>query len=162
MGTLGKRVKKVIVHNGATMTSFAKEINISQSMVSKICADKAAPSDRTISDICRIYNINKDWLLHGIGEMVDTQSLEAELTESFCARDSLMLSDEIKRKLISALVSTPPVAWPLIADHLQSIADECQKHPDGVGSYMDGYRAGVHMAQKVKEIIDGLSEEPKE
>lgn len=162
MGTLGKRVKKVIVRNGATMTSFAKEINISQSMVSKICADKAIPSDRTISDICRIYNINKDWLLHGIGEMVDTQSLETELTEFFDAGNGLTLSDEVKRNLISALVNTPPAAWPLIADYLKNIADECKKHPDGVGSYMDGYREGVRMAQKVKEMIDGLSEEPKE
>ena len=72
MDTLGKRIKKVIMQNGITMTSFAKELNISQSMVSKMCSDKATPSDRTISDICRLYNINNDWLLNGVGEMEDT------------------------------------------------------------------------------------------
>ena len=144
------------------MTSFAKEINISQSMVSKICADKAIPSDRTVSDICRIYNINKDWLLHGTGDMVDTQSLEDELSDTFNENNELSLNDEVKRSLISALVGIPPAAWPLIADYLKSIADECQRNTGGAGSYMDGYREGVRMAQKVKAMLDGLSGEPKE
>lgn len=162
METLGKRVKKVIVYHGATMTSFAKELNISQSMVSKICADKAVPSDRTISDICRIFNVNKDWLLYGTGDMVDVQSLETELAESFNKENNQTLSDEVKRGLISMFANTPPAAWSLIVDHIKNLADECNKYPDGAGPYIDGYKEGVRMAQAVKEMIDGLSEEPEE
>lgn len=162
MDTIGKRVKKVIVYHGATMTSFAKELNISQSMVSKICADKAVPSDRTISDICRVFNVRKDWLLHGTGEMVDAQSLETELSGTFGERNDLTLSEEVKRGLISMLVNTPPAAWTLIADHMKNLAEECKRHPDGVGLYIDGYKEGARMAQAVKEMIERLPEEPKE
>ena len=160
MDSLGKRVKRIIVYHGYTMTNFAKELNISQSMVSKICSDKATPSDRTIADICRIFNINRDWLTRGTGEMIDKPSLEAELEELVDSESSL--NDTIKRSIISALVNTPPAAWPIIADYLQSLADECQKNPGGAGSYIDGYREGVRMTQTVKAMLDGLSEEPKQ
>ena len=144
------------------MTSFAKELNISQSMVSKICADKAVPSDRTISDICRIFNVNKDWLLYGTGDMVDVQSLETELAESFNKEKDQTLSEEVKRGLISILINTPPAAWNLIADHMKNLAEEFKRHPDGVDPYIDGYKEGVRTAQAVNEMIESLSEEPKE
>lgn len=160
MDTLGQRVKKVIVYHGETMTSFAKALNISQSMVSKICSDKATPSDRTISDICRIYNIRKDWLLSENGQMQDKQSLENELRQSFDG--STTLSNTIKENMISALINTPPAAWPLIVDYLQGIVDECDKHPTISGSYLEGYMAGARLAQKIKEKIETLPGEPEE
>lgn len=162
MDTLGKRIKKVIVHHGTTMTSFAKELNISQSMVSKICGDKAVPSDRTISDICRIFNVRKDWLLYGTGEMVDAPSLKAEIAEYLDKSTGLMLSDEFKNAFISMLVNTPPAAWGLIADYMNNLAKEYKKHSDDVSPYIDGYKDGVRMAQIVNEMIENLPEEPKE
>lgn len=162
METLGKRIKRIINYNGSTMTQFAKELNISQSMVSKICSDKAVPSDRTISDICRIYNINKEWLLQGIGEMADKQSLEDELADSFNTHGSSSLSNELKRATISLLVKTPPAAWPIIAEYFQNVAAKCNENPDRIDAYMEGYQEGVRAAQKIKEITDSFSDEPKE
>lgn len=68
MNTLGNRVKAIIDFNDETMSSFSRKLNISPSMVSKICNDKAIPSDRTISNICFIYNVTRDWILNGAGE----------------------------------------------------------------------------------------------
>lgn len=66
---MGHRIEEVIACNKITKSSFAKDLNISQSMASKICAGKAAPINRTISDICRVYCVNRKWLEDGIGEM---------------------------------------------------------------------------------------------
>lgn len=68
--TLGSRIEEVIKRHEITKTQFAKELNISQSMVSKACSDKATFSNRTIADICRIYNVNREWLTNGTGEMI--------------------------------------------------------------------------------------------
>lgn len=160
MDTLGQRVKKVIVFNGYTMTQFAKELNISQSMVSKICSDKAIPSERTISDICRIFNVNKEWLMYEYGEMTNKQSLEAELSEKLDPDNSL--SGDIKEALVSALAKIPPTAWNIVAEYLENIAAEHKKTPDAATAYMEGYREGLLAAQKVQKIVDGLSNDPDE
>jgi transcriptional regulator with XRE-family HTH domain len=78
MDTLGKRIKHIINFNKKTMTDFAKSINISQSMVSKICADKAIPSARTLHDICRIYNVSYSWLQYNAGSMEDPSVADRE------------------------------------------------------------------------------------
>lgn len=160
MDTMGTRIKKIIVYNGSTMTSFAKELNISQSMVSKICADKATPSERTISDICRIYNIHREWLMHGTGEMIDAPSLESELTEVF--KDALPNHPDIKRDFISTLASLPPAAWPMVTDYVRKVAEEYKHNPHSADPYMAGYRDGLRAAQSVKELIENLSADPKE
>lgn len=163
MDTLGKRVKKIIAYHGTTMTSFAKELNISQSMVSKICADKAVPSDRTISDICRIYNINKDWILHGIGDMVDTPSLESELTEKF--KDSFLVDPDIRRDFVSVLASIPPAVWHIVFDCMCKFVEECKNNPNGADSYdsyIEGYNAGLLAAREARKIIDGLDKDVQE
>ena len=67
---LGHRIEEVIRYHEVTKSKFAKDLNVSPSMASKICSGKATPSDRTISDICRIYGVNRKWLEDGIGEMI--------------------------------------------------------------------------------------------
>ena len=37
------------------------------------------PSDRTITDICREYNVNEDWLRTGNGEMFKSRTREQEI-----------------------------------------------------------------------------------
>lgn len=159
MDTLGKRVKKIIVYHGTTMTNFAKTLNISQSMVSKICSDKAIPSERTISDICRIYNINKDWLLHEIGEMVDKQSLLSEIAECFDNDTSVSA-----REIMQAMADIPPAVWPLFAEYINTLVKECNRQANNLGSYQEGFEAGKKAASlawdAVIEAIKNLPREP--
>lgn len=157
MDTLGQRIKKVIIHNGNTMTSFAKEINISQSMVSKICSDKAIPSERTLLDICRVFNVNKDWLFYGIGDMVDKQSLKKEISESFTGETS----DAAKTILLS-LVDIPPAVWPILAEELHKLADSCKNENTDQSAYEKGRQAGKHAWDVIQEAIRALPDDPEE
>lgn len=161
MSTLGKRVRKIIVYNGTTTTGFAKALNISQSMVSKICTEKSAPSERTIADICRIFHINKEWLLHGAGEMVASQELETELEKAF-ETDHGTIDNEYKRRVIKAMVGMPPVAWALLADYATHLTRECQENPDCVKSYADGYKEGICAGKKIAELIEARLDDPEE
>lgn len=161
MDTLGKRVKRIIVYHGSTMTRFAKDLNISQSMVSKICSDKATPSDRTIADICRVFNINREWLLKGEGAMTDVPSLEAEMREmvAFDPEDSQY--NETLNALISALASIPPIAWVFVKEYVDGLA-RYQNDPDGKNAYRDGYKDGIRMAQEIGDMVANLPTELEE
>lgn len=48
---------------------FAKRINLTKNYISLIETGNRIPSDRTISDICREFNINEEWLRTGIEPM---------------------------------------------------------------------------------------------
>lgn len=54
---------------GHTQEEVAKSIKISRSNYGNIETGKVNPTERVISDICDIYNVNKEWLETGKGEM---------------------------------------------------------------------------------------------
>lgn len=66
------RINEIVKRSGLTKTAFAKRLRVSQSFVSKICTGSAIPSDRTIADICKEFNVNEAWLRSGMGEMFCT------------------------------------------------------------------------------------------
>ena len=69
MNTINDRIAYLIKDLGITKTKFAETINLSQPFVSAVCSGSKMPSDRTISDICREFNVSLAWLEDGEGEM---------------------------------------------------------------------------------------------
>lgn len=69
MESIGARISKVVEISGLTKTDFAKRLNLSQSMVSKLCSGVAHPSERTILDICRVFGVSETWLRFGNGNV---------------------------------------------------------------------------------------------
>ena len=66
---MNERILEIIKTLGIKKTEFAKRLNLSQPYVSELCSGKKLPSDRTIADICREFNIDENWLRTGEGEM---------------------------------------------------------------------------------------------
>jgi len=67
------RMKQVRLQadNGDKMlqTAFAEKIGLSMSTVSQIERGEKIPSKQTIELVCKVFDINKEWLTDGIGEM---------------------------------------------------------------------------------------------
>lgn len=74
MNTINERIAQCIETTGLTKTAFARKINLSQPHISKIALGYTDPTDRTIADICREFNVNETWLRTGEGEMFNTSS----------------------------------------------------------------------------------------
>jgi transcriptional regulator with XRE-family HTH domain len=66
---IGKRLEVLMKALKIKGGDFAKKAEISQSLISNIIAGKNGPSKATVNLICRTYNVNKEWLLEGSGEM---------------------------------------------------------------------------------------------
>ena len=64
-----ERIAKIIDVIGLKKVEFAKRIGISAPFASELCTGAKKPSDRTIADICREFNVSEDWLRTGRGEM---------------------------------------------------------------------------------------------
>lgn len=56
-------------HLGISQSEFAESIGIKRNSVSLIETGKRNPSERTISDICEVFNVNIEWLKTGLGDI---------------------------------------------------------------------------------------------
>lgn len=113
-----------------TQQTMADALGLKPNTISAYEHGDITPSDRTISDICRIYNVDEVWLRTGVGAMFRPRSREDEIAAFF----GDVLSDrapEVQRRLVSVLVSVlaklPGEMWYLIDDLCQRIADEWTK-----------------------------------
>lgn len=93
-----ERISKIIEVLKLKKVDFANAIGVSQPFVSELCSGAKSPSDRTISDICRVYNVNEQWLRTGEGEMFLDLGPDAQLEKIF---DQIQLSgDDTIRAII--------------------------------------------------------------
>lgn len=122
MQTIGDRISLVIKSSGLTKTKFAEQLHLSQPFVSGICSGAKQPSDRTIADICREFNVSEVWLRDGSGEMFVTRTMNQEL--AVMVNELMTESDESYRKrFVAALLELPPEFWPELERFLKKLAE---------------------------------------
>lgn len=82
---------------------------MSENFIWQIEKGQREPSDRTVSDICRVYGINEVWLKTGVGEMNLPMPLDQQLAQIFA---DVQISDDERARLVKAFASLPPEAYP--------------------------------------------------
>ena len=120
------RISLVIKSEGRTKTEFAKRLNVSQAFVSQMCSGAAKPSDRTISDICREFAVNEDWLRTGIGEMREAITPEEEIAE-LVAR-AVHGSGDFRRAVIRMICTRTDAELEVLDKMLQDLYETLQKN----------------------------------
>ena len=124
MSTINERIAAVVKAPGMTKTAFAEKINVSQPHVSRMVSGESIPSDRTISDICRVFGVSETWLRTGEGEMRLNLDREEELKSIF---GDIMASDDAKARLVKAFAMLPDEAYPKLEEYIKKIAQELSK-----------------------------------
>lgn len=109
---IGTRVKKVRLRKGISQEQFGEMIGIKKAAVSKIENGENSLSKGNLLAICRQFNVNKEWLINGNGEMFTLKSKEDEIRNFF---ENAISSDsdiaKIQRKFISTLVLLDEEEW---------------------------------------------------
>ena len=106
-------------------SSFARKLGITPVYAAQLYSGDRAPSDRTIADICRIFNVNEVWLRTGVGEPFIQLSREDEIAAIL--GKAIAGHDSEKSAFIRALARIPDDAFPAVTQFFLSIADELQK-----------------------------------
>lgn len=120
-----ERISFVISNSGKTKTEFAKELKVSAAFVSQMCSGASKPSDRTIADICRIFNVNKMWLETGAGEPFQKMSRSEKLAEIFGGILSGHKSE--KNAFIEAVAQLPDELFPVFVKAWIEAAEQMKK-----------------------------------
>lgn len=123
--TINARIAACIDSSGLTKTAFAERINVSQQHVSRLAKD-GNPSDRTISDICREFNVSETWLRTGEGEMFAAISRDEKIGEFVggILRDE---EDSFRRRFVSMLSRLDESDWVVLEKMALELAEENKK-----------------------------------
>lgn len=100
---MNTRIKQIRTEAGLTQSQFAEKIGLSRNYVAMIEIGQRDPSDRTISDICRIFDIQEDWLRHGLEPMRAAKTREEEIAE--LVGSALSGSSDFKKAVIRMICS---------------------------------------------------------
>ena len=94
MNTRISQVRKAV---GITQEKFAEKIGLTRNFVWMIEKGERIPSDRTIADICRTFNVSEVWLRTGEGEMFNQLDEDAEFIR-IC--EQINITDPIIKRII--------------------------------------------------------------
>lgn len=100
METINDRIAWCVKDSKLTKTAFSEKLNVSQAFISQLCSGAKMPSDRTIADICREFNISELWLRTGEGEPHIQRDEDEEFLEVM--EQIHMSDDELIKRIIKA------------------------------------------------------------
>ena len=98
---------------------FAKKLGLTKNYISLVETGNRVPSDRTIKDICREFNVNEHWLRTGEGEMFVEMS-RAELAARIVG-NALNTNDDFVLNTFIALGQLSPDEWKAIKSFVDRI-----------------------------------------
>lgn len=119
------RISQIIKASNVSKAEFSRRLNVSQAFVSQLCSGAANPSDRTIADICRIFDIREEWLRHGLEPMRAPRSREEEIAE--LVGSTLRGSNEFKKSVVRMICSRTDEELRALEAAIRTIYEDLQK-----------------------------------
>lgn len=121
MNDISDRIKLIRQSNSLSQAEFGKRIHLSASQIACYENKVRAVTDRAVNDICREFDINKNWLLDGQGEMIHQMSSDEEfqyLIGKFSAEN-----DEFKKRIIKSMLQLKDRdSWELAVKMIEKLA----------------------------------------
>ena len=111
---------------GLTQQEFAEKIGLTRNFVWMLEKGERIPSDRTIADICRVFNVNETWMRTGEGEMFVTHTRD-EAIAAFVGRVLASENDSFQKRLISILAGLKEDEWELLEKVALHLAEGIKK-----------------------------------
>lgn len=126
MDTLNSRIRFVRAEKKLSQKEFAAALNVSENFVWMMEKGDRVPSNRTISDICRVFSVDETWLRTGAGEPFAQKSRKDAITEYFGQLSSGKKSD-IEELLAELMAETTVDEWRALANLFKKLADKMEK-----------------------------------
>ena len=146
MDNIGERIGKLIETLGIKKVRFAERLKIDQSYVTQLTSGKRNPSERTISDICREFNVREEWLRNGTGEMF------LDFTEDDFSKAASTLSNDIfVRSLIIEYWKLDEDSKKLFQDFIHKLSNNMKKQAEKQSKLKTDIDAEV---QKYREELE--------
>lgn len=119
---MNERLKKLRKTLDLTQQQLAEHLGVKRNTVAQWELGINAITEQVITSICREFDVNKEWLRTGEGEMFVIRSDEEELAAFF--GDILNDGSSFKKRFVSALAALDTEDWEVIEKFINSIIAE--------------------------------------
>lgn len=124
MGTVAERIIQAVDALGISKSEFARKINVTPAYISKLGKfPDSVPSDRTITDICREFNVSEVWLRDGKEPMFHPKSRNEELFE-FATKVADGDPGSIQAQLLAVMARLTDEQWEVLAQVAEEFVEE--------------------------------------
>ena len=123
---MNNRIKEVRKALHLTQQEMADSLSLKRNTVASYEIGRIVPSDRSIWDICRIYNVNEVWLRTGEGDMFVPRTRHDELA-AYMGQIMGGKCSDIEEAIIAVMARTSVDEWELIRAKAQELLDEMKK-----------------------------------
>lgn len=121
--TVGDRVKTIRKELMLNQTQFAEKIGISQRALSSIERETTNLTERNTREICRVFNVNEQWLRTGEGEMFLEPSEDEQLAQ-FVGEVLAGRPDDLRRAFLVAMAQLDENGWKCLAGFARTVYEE--------------------------------------
>ncbi|CZR95871.1 Helix-turn-helix domain protein [Clostridioides difficile] len=96
-----KRIRELRLNLNLSQEEFANKLNLKRNTISLIENGKRNASERTLNDICKVWNISEEWLKNGTGEMFSIKGLDEQFA---CLVGELSkIENKVEREIITKM-----------------------------------------------------------
>lgn len=110
MSNIGERVKELRKDKKLSQGKFGANLGLSRSHICNIEKGTRSLNKQTILQICSVYNINRQWLLEGVGVMYKDEL------------DKYNIDDEDVKKFMSLFLKADKVTQEFVLDLMEKKA----------------------------------------
>lgn len=122
---MNSRIAEVRKKYNLTQEKFAEKICLTRNFVWMIEKGERVPSDRTIADICREFQVDEHWLRTGEGQMQRPMSRNDELARFL--GEAIKAPDDFKRTLLTVMSRMPTEEWAMLERKAWELVEEIKK-----------------------------------
>lgn len=124
---MNERISLIRKKAGLTQEEFGEKVGgLSRNYIWMVEKGERVPSDRTISDICRIFNVNENWLRTGEGEMFNPKSRNEELMD-FATAVAEGDPGSIQAQILTVMARLTDAQWEVLAQVAKEFVEETKK-----------------------------------
>lgn len=122
---MNTRIAQVRKHFSLLQQEFAERLGLSKNFISLLETGARVPSDRTISDICREFGVDRVWLETGVGEPFLPRDKRDDLRAVFA--DVLSGRPSEKNAFIEAIAQLPDDVFPVLVKSWIAAAEDMKR-----------------------------------
>ena len=127
------RIKELRKNKKLTQAEFGKRIGVKGNTITTYENGSRVPSEAVIKSICRVFNVNEEWLRTGQGDPYIQLSRDEELAQFF---GEVMKGEDpdFRRRLLSVMSRLTTDEWALLEKMAWKLVDELQQEQTGQGA----------------------------